>query len=118
MRTARAGVTSSPVSGQAYACPSLTPVGDTEFARDAAFGYQSSNLVHWIREKSQAAVASGIYGEDKAAEAEGLERAKSVVSISLQDLRVGGAGVVRERLNEGREGCVVVNAIEHRDLQV
>jgi len=28
-----------------------TPVGDTEFARDPVFGYRSSNLIEWAREK-------------------------------------------------------------------
>ncbi|CAN0537255.1 unnamed protein product, partial [Ectocarpus sp. 12 AP-2014] len=30
----------------------LVPAGETEFARDKAFGYRSSNLVDWIREKA------------------------------------------------------------------
>ena len=29
-----------------------TPVGETEFARDATFGYTSSNLVEFVREKT------------------------------------------------------------------
>jgi uncharacterized protein YgbK (DUF1537 family) len=29
-----------------------TPVGETEFARDTTFGYRSSNLKEWIREKA------------------------------------------------------------------
>lgn len=29
-----------------------TPVGETEFARDRTFGFRSSNLVEWVREKS------------------------------------------------------------------
>lgn len=41
-----------------------------------------------------------------------------VVSVSLSDLREGGPTAVRQRLNEARGGCVVVNAVEERDLQV
>ncbi|MGE3270220.1 MAG: four-carbon acid sugar kinase family protein, partial [Chloroflexota bacterium] len=35
----------------------LVPAGDTEFARDAAFGYRSSFLPAWVQEKSQGRVA-------------------------------------------------------------
>lgn len=85
----------------------LVPAGETEFARDAAFGYRSSNLVEWIREKS---ATSG--------EGELVTATERVVSISLQDLREGGPVTVRKRLTEARGGCVVVNAVEERDLQV
>lgn len=87
----------------------LVPAGETEFARDAAFGYRSSNLVEWIREKSAGRTDGG-----KALHA-ATER---VTSVTLQDLRVGGPDTVRERLAEARGGCVVVNAVEERDLQV
>lgn len=86
----------------------LTPAGETEFSRDAAFGYRSSNLVEWIREKS-------------AAEGRGQElpaATEHIVSVSLRDLRGGGPAVVRKRLKEARGGCVVVNAVDERDLQV
>lgn len=85
----------------------LVPAGETEFARDAAFGYRSSNLVEWIREKS--ARGGG----------EGLPAAtERVTSVTLRDLRLGGPDAVRERLVEAKGGCVVVNAVEERDLQV
>ena len=35
----------------------LIPVGDTEFARDAAFGYRASNLRAWVVEKAGGQVA-------------------------------------------------------------
>lgn len=88
--------------------PLLVPAGDTEFARDAAFGYRSSNLVDWIREKSAGAV--GGLQEPAATE--------RVTSVSLEDLREGGPAAVRKRLAEANGGCVVVNAVEERDLQV
>jgi len=34
----------------------LTPAGQTEFARDRTFGYQASNLRHWVAEKSGGAI--------------------------------------------------------------
>lgn len=90
----------------------LIPAGETEFARDKAFGYRSSNLVDWIGEKAAVGAAmEGGQGQPPAA----TER---VVSISLTDLREGGPKVVRERLAEADGGCVVVNAVEGRDLQV
>ncbi len=88
----------------------LVPAGETEFARDKAFGYRSSNLVDWIREKAAAAVEDGQKTSAAATE--------KVVSVSLGDLREGGPKVVRERLTEAKGGCVVVNAVEERDLQV
>lgn len=95
----------------------LVPAGETEFARDKAFGYRSSNLVDWIGEKAAAAVAEGgpEHGVSAAAAAAATDR---VVSVSLRDLREGGPTVVRQRLKEAKGGCVVVNAVEERDLQV
>lgn len=87
--------------------PSLIPVGDTEFARDPAFGYRSSNLVHWIKEKCA--------GVDDGHASIVTEK---VTSISLHDLREGGPAAVRARLANARGGCVVVNAVERRDLEV
>lgn len=88
--------------------PLLVPAGETEFARDAAFGYRSSNLVDWVGEKS-----AGAGGE--------LQKPAATVhvtSVSLLDLREGGPAAVRKRLAEANGGCVVVNAVEERDLQV
>ncbi len=79
-------------------CP--VPAAETEFARDAAFGYRSSNLLDWVRERA---------GKDEA-----------VASISLDDVRRGGAERVAERLTSlGRNGrYVVANAVESADLAV
>jgi uncharacterized protein YgbK (DUF1537 family) len=80
----------------------LTPAAETAFARDAAFGYHSSNLREWVAEKSGGAVTS-----------------QSVRSISLDDIRRGGPDAVRERLLQfsARQVCVV-NAACQRDLEV
>ncbi|KAG0460043.1 hypothetical protein HPP92_023171 [Vanilla planifolia] len=51
----------------------LVPAGDTEFAKDAAFGYKSSDLKEWIEEKTKGRII-----------------ASSVASISIDLLRKGG----------------------------
>ena len=66
-----------------------TPVGETEFARDATFGYTSSNLRDFVREKT---------GEQAS-------------SLSLEDIRAGRVG---ETLAKG--GWIVVNAEGYDDL--
>jgi uncharacterized protein YgbK (DUF1537 family) len=80
----------------------LVPVGETEFARDASFGYSSSDLREFMAEKSQGAVA-----------------AEDVISISLHDIRVGGPERVAAILRAvGGGAFVVVNATEYADLEV
>lgn len=80
----------------------LIPAGETAFARDAAFGYRSSNLRAWVEEKTSGAIP-----------------ASAVASITLNDLRSGGPARVTERLLSLRHGSVcIVNAASVRDLQV
>ncbi|MGQ9792426.1 MAG: four-carbon acid sugar kinase family protein [Anaerolineae bacterium] len=80
----------------------LVPAGETEFARDVVFGYRASNLREWVEEKTRGDV-----------------RASDVVSISIEDLRLGGPDRVVERLAALRNGNIcVVNAASIRDLQV
>ncbi len=80
----------------------LVPAGETEFAQDVVFGYRSSNLRHWVEEKTKGAV-----------------RADDVASISIDDLRLGGPNRVFEKLSSLRRGSMcVVNAASMRDLQV
>lgn len=80
----------------------LVPAANTEFARDSAFGYRSSNLCRWVEEKTD-----GRFSLDE------------VVSISINDLREGGPERVASILAELRGGCVcVVNAASYRDLEV
>ncbi len=80
----------------------LVPAAETPFARDAAFGYRSSNLREWVAEK---------FGGEIPAE--------SVASISINDLRVGGPKAVREKLLQVSFGNIcVVNAACPRDLEV
>jgi uncharacterized protein YgbK (DUF1537 family) len=79
---------------------SLVPVGETEFAGDATFGYSASNLRDFIIEKSGGALSPG-----------------QVLSLSLTDIRAGGPERVAGLLSGVRDGqWVVVNATEYSDL--
>jgi uncharacterized protein YgbK (DUF1537 family) len=77
-----------------------TPAAETEYAQDAAFGYRSSNLLAWVRERAGATT--------------------QVASVTLEDVRGGGAEHVAERLLAlGREvRYVVANAVDPADLAV
>jgi uncharacterized protein YgbK (DUF1537 family) len=80
----------------------LVPVGETEFAQDATFGYTASDLRDFIAEKSRGAV-----------------RRDDVLGLSLADIRVGGPERVAELLAGVRDGqWVVVNATEYSDLDI
>ena len=80
----------------------LIPAGETEFAQDVTFGYQSSNLRQWIEEKTQGCIT-----------------ANDVNSISIEDLRVGGPKQVNAKLMNLRRGEIcIVNAVSYRDLEV
>ncbi len=81
---------------------SLVPAGETEFARDASFGYSSSDLRLWVEEKTA-----------------GRFRASAVVSVGLRDIREGGPDRVSEILRGVSGGVpVVANAASHADLEV
>ncbi|WME22825.1 four-carbon acid sugar kinase family protein [Brachybacterium sp. GU-2] len=76
-------------------------VAETDFARDATFGFTSSDLRAFLEERSGGAV-----------------RADDVLSLSLEDIRAG-AGRVREILSGACDRrWVVVNATEYTDLEV
>jgi uncharacterized protein YgbK (DUF1537 family) len=78
------------------------PVGETEFARDATFGYSSSNLREFLAERSGGAL-----------------RAEDVLSVGLGDIREGGPDRVAEILAGASGGAmVVVNAMCDEDLDV
>lgn len=78
----------------------LIPAGETEFARDAAFGYRSSDLREWVEEKSA--------GEFKASE---------VQSISLDLIRRAGPEGVAAALNQLPKGSIcIVEAACNEDL--
>ena len=76
-------------------------VAETDFARDATFGFTSSDLRAVLEERSGGAV-----------------RAADVLSVSLEDIRAG-VDRVREILADARDRrWVVVNATEYTDLEV
>ncbi|MGO2023235.1 MAG: four-carbon acid sugar kinase family protein [Brachybacterium tyrofermentans] len=77
-------------------------VEDTDFARDATFGYTHSDLREFLEERSGGAV-----------------RAADVLSIGLDDIRTGGVGRVHGILAAARDRrWVVVNATEYSDMEV
>ena len=80
----------------------LTPVGQTEFALDAAFGYTSSNVREWVEEKTKGRIPAG-----------------QVATVSLEDIRVGGPVRVAERLlSTGDARVCFPNAASMRDIEV
>ncbi|XP_056175113.1 uncharacterized protein LOC115676724 [Syzygium oleosum] len=80
----------------------LVPAGDTEFAKDAAFGYRSSNLREWVEEKTGGCIPAG-----------------GVSSISIQLLRKGGPDAVCQFLCSLKKGSTcVINAASERDMYV
>ncbi|KAK6378880.1 hypothetical protein LTS17_006583 [Exophiala oligosperma] len=81
---------------------SLVPVAQTPFAKDATFGFRSSNLKDYVAEKSKGAIT-----------------AEQVESISLKDVREGGASGVAARLLGFQRKCVViVNAVVDTDMEI
>lgn len=80
----------------------FTPVAETEFARDATFGYRNSDLRAWVEEKTEGAVP-----------------ASEVTVIDLALLRGGDTDAVTARLLEQHDAApVVVDAESEEDLRV
>ncbi|KAF8723676.1 hypothetical protein HU200_021638 [Digitaria exilis] len=80
----------------------LIPAGETEFAKDAAFGYKSSNLRQWVEEKTRGQVSE-----------------KQVSSISINLLRKQGPSAVCQHLCSLEKGSVcIVNAASEKDMAV
>lgn len=78
------------------------PAGETEYARDRTFGFRASDLKEFLAEKSGGAID-----------------AADVVSISLDDIRVGGPEHVAAILRALHGGVhVVVNAEQDADYDV
>ena len=81
---------------------SVRPVAKTEFARDAAFGYERSHLAHWVEEKTAGTVCAG-----------------DVLSISLECIRQQGPEGVCDQLLQMAPGRVaIINAVSYRDIEV
>ncbi|KAL2838896.1 hypothetical protein BJY01DRAFT_250756 [Aspergillus pseudoustus] len=80
----------------------LVPAGQTQFAKDATFGYRSSNLRDYVQEKARERVTD-----------------EQIHSVTLKDIRLGGPEGVCERLLEfPRGGVVIVNAAAESDMHV
>jgi uncharacterized protein YgbK (DUF1537 family) len=80
----------------------LVPAGQTPFAKDATFGYTSSDLCDWVVEKSKGAISSD-----------------RVSGLSLADIRTGGPEKVKEILMSAKKGSVIiVNSAAEEDMDV
>ena len=80
----------------------LIPVGNTPFAKDPAFSYQSSHLKEWMEEKYKGQVKS-----------------ENIASISIEDIRFGGPDKVQEVLKSLKNHTIcIVNAMDMTDLHV
>jgi uncharacterized protein YgbK (DUF1537 family) len=78
------------------------PVGESEFAKDATFGFRSSELRDWVEEKTSGRVASA-----------------DVLAVTLDDLRAGGVDSVARMLETLHDGQVaVIDAACDDDLRV
>ncbi|GAA1322866.1 four-carbon acid sugar kinase family protein [Leucobacter albus] len=81
------------------------PVGESEFARDATFGYRASRLVDWVAEKTAAAATRG------------GAVAAPVIELRLRTLRAG-AEAVAEALRAAPPGAVIVaDAVVEHDMR-
>ena len=78
----------------------LVPAAHTPFAKDATFGYKSSNLRDWVVEKSKDAISADM-----------------VKSLSIETIRDGGADEIKDQLMSFPQGSVViVNAAATEDI--
>ena len=80
----------------------LVPAGATQFARDATFGYASSNLKDYVMEKAPRRFTP-----------------EQLHSVSIEDIRNGGPeGVCKKLISLRRGGVVIVNAAAVSDMHV
>jgi uncharacterized protein YgbK (DUF1537 family) len=78
----------------------VVPAAETEFARDATFGYRARTLPGWVEEKTHHRINTA-----------------DVTSLTLEDIRYGGPQRVAARLRDVRRGQpIVVNALDYPDL--
>lgn len=80
----------------------FVPVARTDYAKDTAFHFESSNLRDYVQERTQNRIL-----------------ASEVSSISLSEIRLGGPEAVENKLLAARAGEIfVVNATEESDLDI
>jgi uncharacterized protein YgbK (DUF1537 family) len=78
----------------------FVPAAETEFARDATFGYGARSLPGWVEEKTHHRIKTA-----------------DVASLTLEEIRRGGPERVAARLRGARHGQpIVVNALDYPDL--
>lgn len=78
----------------------FTPVAETEYARDAAFGFRSSRLSDWVQEKSGGRIP-----------------ADHVSSLALDLVRSGPAGIAAMLEVAPADGVVTVDIEDEEDLR-
>ncbi|KAJ5948215.1 hypothetical protein N7466_001230 [Penicillium verhagenii] len=80
----------------------LVPAGSTQFAKDATFGYKSSNLRDYVQEKAPARFS-----------------VDQLHSVTIDEIRRGGPEAVCEKLLASPVGgVVIVNAAAESDMHV
>lgn len=80
----------------------FVPVGQTSYARDATFGFHSSDIRDYVEEKTDGRISAG-----------------DVRSLSLEDIRVGGPERVRDIILSCSGAVpVIINALDDSDLDV
>ncbi|MDQ1135503.1 uncharacterized protein YgbK (DUF1537 family) [Microbacterium sp. SORGH_AS 1204] len=79
----------------------LRPIGETEFARDATFGYSSSDLAEWVAEKS-----------------DGRHPAASVIVIDLSIVRAGAEAVADAIQDAEDRTPIVCDVVTEDDLRL
>ena len=84
-----------------------TPVGETEFARDATFGYTSSDLREWVAEKTAKSARGGRRLD-----------AADVAWIDLRTLRTDQEGAVRILRSLHDAQPVVADIVDENDLRL
>jgi uncharacterized protein YgbK (DUF1537 family) len=79
----------------------LMQVADSEFARDATFGYRSSRLADWVAEKSGGRIPR-----------------ETVIELPLDIIRGESSAALTARLSSARDGQIVaVDAVTDDDLR-
>ncbi|MCY0905149.1 four-carbon acid sugar kinase family protein [Arthrobacter sp. H14-L1] len=78
----------------------LIPVAETEFARDASFGFNHSELARYVEEKSH-----------------GRFRAKDVVVLDLNIVRGGTEGIAEALSTAADSTPIVVDCVSENDLR-
>ncbi|KAH8690062.1 hypothetical protein BGW36DRAFT_273112, partial [Talaromyces proteolyticus] len=80
----------------------LVPVANTPFAADKTFGFKSSNLVEYVREKAGRRFSD-----------------KDIISVTLEDIRQGGVTeVAKKLLAVPKGGVVILNAVQEEDMNL